>query len=98
MDAVFTQVVENAGMNVSRLYDKIFNEKEDFLTYDLRKVDSTGIKIGNAIELGVIDPEIVLENEIFNASDCAGLLVSAKSITVNSKSDNSIAEAISNLA
>lgn len=98
LDAVFTQVIDNAGMNVSRLYDKIFNEKEDFLTYDLRKVDSTGIKVGNAIELGVIDPEIVLENEIFNASDCAGLLVSAKSITVNSKSDNSIAEAISNLA
>jgi chaperonin GroEL len=55
------------------------------------------IVIGEAEKLGVIDPEYVIENEVLNAADCAGLLTSLTSITVNTKSDNSIAEAISNL-
>ena len=55
------------------------------------------IVIGEAEKLGVIDPEYVIENEVLNAADCAGLLTSLTSITVTTKSENSIAEAISNL-
>ena len=56
------------------------------------------IVINNAEVIGVIDPELVIENEVINAADCAGLLTSLASITVNQKQENSIAEAIANLS
>ena len=78
-------------------YTSTSNMELDF--YDSKTMnDCEKIIVGDAEKIGVIDPEYVVENEVINASDCAGLLTSLTSITVNAKSDNSIAEAISNLA
>ena len=69
----------------------------DMSEKEIQSTPEDKIVTGDAEELGVIDPEYVIENEVLNATDCAGLLTSMTSITVNVKSDNSIAEAISNL-
>ena len=108
LDAVFNRILSNAGIDSHKIYDKIKKQKNEFASYDLnsyREIESTAmdyepedsIIIDDAEVIGVIDPELVIENEVLNAADCAGLLTSLESITVNMKSDNSIAEAISNL-
>ena len=74
---------------------EIDSVESDLSTVFIEPVES--IVIDDAEKIGVIDPERVIENEVINAADCAGLLTSLKSITVNQKSENSIAEAISNL-
>lgn len=113
LDAVFNKILNNAGIDPRKVGEKIMRTTQDFISYDLnsyKEVDQSNplekfsylenedtIQIDDAEKLGVIDPELVIENEVLNASDCAGLLTSLKSITVNMKSDNSIAEAISGL-
>lgn len=113
LDAVFNRILANAGIDQRKIGEKFKRTTKGFVSYDLnsyKEIDQTNpieklsyfenedtIKIGDAEKLGVIDPELVIENEVLNAADCAGLLTSLTSITVNQKSDNSIAEAISNL-
>lgn len=113
LDAVFNKILANAGIEPQKIGEKIIRTSKEFVSYDLnsyKEVDQLDqiekfiylenedtIKIDDAEVIGVIDPELVIENEVLNASDCAGLLTSLESITVNQKQDNSIAEAISNL-
>jgi chaperonin GroEL len=113
LDAVFNRILANAGIDPRKIGEKLIRTTKGFVSYDLnsyKDIDQTNpiekmsyyenedtIKINDAEKLGVIDPELVIENEVLNAADCAGLLTSLTSITVNQKSDNSIAEAISNL-
>lgn len=114
LDAVFNKILANAGIDPRKIGEKIIRTTKGFVSYDLnsyKDIDQTNpiekmsyyenedtIKINDAEKLGVIDPELVIENEVLNAADCAGLLTSLASITVNQKSENSIAEAISNLS
>lgn len=113
LDAVFNKILTNAGIDPRKVGERIMRTTKDFISYDLnsyKEVDQSNqlekfsyienedtIKIDDAEAIGVIDPELVIENEVSNAADCAGLLTSLESITVNMKADNSIAEAISGL-
>ena len=113
LDAVFNKILANAGIDQRKVGERIMRTSQDFISYDLnsyKEVDQSNplekfsyienedtIKIDDAEAIGVIDPELVIENEVSNAADCAGLLTSLESITVNMKADNSIAEAISGL-
>ena len=107
LDAVFNRIISNAGLEPHKIFDRLLH-KDGFVSYDLnsyKEIESVAmnydsfdsISIDDAEVIGVSDPELVIENEVINAADCAGLLTSLESITVNMKSDNSIAEAISNL-
>lgn len=101
LDATFNRILDNAGIVPNRVSDKLAKKKSNFISYDLNSIvagDINNLKIDDAEKIGVIDPEFVIENEVINASDCAGLLTSLANITVNKKSENTIAEAITNLA
>jgi chaperonin GroEL len=88
---------ESATYSLSIIKKSKFDPIIDNMERENPPAPEDKIIVGDAKEIGVIDPEYVIENEVLNAADCAGLLTSLTSITVNTKSDNSIAEAISNL-
>jgi len=113
LDAIFNRILSNAGIDPRKIAEKILRSQNDFISYDLnsyKEIDHSDpvqkgafmenedtIQVDDAERIGIIDPELVIENEVLNAADCAGLLTSLESITVNMKEENKIAEAISNL-
>jgi chaperonin GroEL len=78
MEAPLTQILDNAGLNVDRVYD---GSEESGYGYNLK----TGQK-GDLIKMGVIDPLKVTRSALQNAISVATTILSTNAIITMARS------------
>lgn len=84
LDAPIRKILENAGESIDIIISKI--ESESATTQDFG-YDVLNKKFGNMLELGIIDPSLVITSEVKNASSIASLLLTTSASIVEEKTD-----------
>lgn len=97
-DVINKLVITNA-LNIDAVYaiqHKLIYA--DAAAFTFNTIDLKTERIGDALELGIIDPANVIINEILNAAEAAGTLLTMESIIVNEPKKMDISETLTSLA
>lgn len=93
LDAPIRKILENAGESIDIIISKI--ENESAITQDYG-YDVLNKKFGNMLELGIIDPSLVITSEVKNASSIASLLLTTSASIVEEKTDEKPSNTMAN--
>ena len=94
---IFNKVVENALDEQSKYeFNSVLNELK---TFEFKTFDLKNKTFDDALILGIIDPTEVVQNQVINAAEGAGIMLTLNSIIVKNKNNDNtnIAELITKM-
>lgn len=84
LDAPIRKILENAGESADIIMSEIYDNQDENFDFGY---DVLNKKFGKMLDLGIIDPSLVIISEVKNASSIASLLLTTSASIVEEKSE-----------